>query len=381
MTVSSLNNPPSVPNDASQPPPTGNMQLDWSAPPGMIGLSIKNFLLRLITLGIYGFWGKTEVRRRIWSAARLNGEPLQYTGTGKELFLGFLIVFAVVVLPVILLSFAVGAAFGPKSTALQVFQVILYAAFFLLAGVATYRAQRYRLSRTSWRGIRGGMEGNSWSFAWTYFWTGLLIPLTLGWASPWRSAKLQSRLTDDMRFGSVPFRFTAGSGPLYSRFAILWFGGLLILGLLIGSWFALIPLLGVDPRQLQTGPTSASSIAALLLVIYGTLFVATLLYMFLSGWYRARMMNHFAEHTHFEDASFRGRATAGSLIWLGISNFLLVFLTLGLLTPIAQARSARYMVERLSIDGNALLESIAQRAEDAARRGEGLAQAFDIDAF
>ena len=81
------------------------MRLGWSQPAGMVGLSVKNFLLRIVTLGIYGFWGKTEVRKRIWSGIRLNGEPLQYSGTGKELFLGFLVIFGVVVLPTMLVSF------------------------------------------------------------------------------------------------------------------------------------------------------------------------------------------------------------------------------------------------------------------------------------
>ena len=67
------------------------LALAWKQQSGLIGLSIVNFILRILTLGIYHFWGKTEVRRRIWSAVRLNGEPLEYTGTGKELFIGFLV--------------------------------------------------------------------------------------------------------------------------------------------------------------------------------------------------------------------------------------------------------------------------------------------------
>ena len=91
--------------------------LTWMQQSGLIGLSIVNFLLRIVTLGIYHFWGKTEVRRRIWSAVRLNGEPLEYTGTGKELFLGFLVVLAVVFLPITLGVFAVTVVFGPNSLA------------------------------------------------------------------------------------------------------------------------------------------------------------------------------------------------------------------------------------------------------------------------
>jgi uncharacterized membrane protein YjgN (DUF898 family) len=355
--------------------------LSWSPPRGLIGLSLINFVLRVLTLGIYHFWGKTEVRRRIWSAIRLNGEPLAYTGTGLELFLGFLVVFAAVFLPVILLSFAAVFAFGPQSPWLVVFQIAVYAAFFLLLGVGIHRAQRYRLARTRWRGIRGGLEGSSWSYAWTHFWTGLLIPLTLGWIVPWRSTRLQGLISNGMRFGDRPFHFSAPSGPLYPRFAVLWIAGLVILfaaSTVIGGVTALV----FRPEDFRPGaPPDMSRVATLMAVIYGTLFAGLLIYGIFSAWYRAGMMNHFAAHTAFEGATFKGSATAGSLIWLTISNYLLVLFTLGLLAPVALARSARYFVERMAIDGDVPLAEIAQREEDAMRRGEGLAQAFDVDAF
>ena len=69
------------------------LSIEWQYPPGLIGLSFINTLFRLTTLGIYHFWAKTEVRQRIWSAIRINDEPLTYTGRGMELFVGFLIVF------------------------------------------------------------------------------------------------------------------------------------------------------------------------------------------------------------------------------------------------------------------------------------------------
>ena len=177
-----------------------HLELSWLSPIGMIGLSIANFIYRLFTLGIYDFWARTEVRKRLWSAIRLDGEPLVYTGTGKELFLGFIIVFGLVLLPMLLLSAGIILVFGPTSPVAQLFPLALYVFIFLLFGVAIYRAQRYRLLRTSWRGIRGSLDGNSWNYGWTYFWTFLLIPLTLGWIIPWRTTKLQTLITNDAMF-------------------------------------------------------------------------------------------------------------------------------------------------------------------------------------
>lgn len=359
-------------------PPAEALRLSWAKPQGMIGLSIVNFCLRIMTLGIYQFWGKTEVRRRIWSAARINGEPLHYTGTGKELFLGFLVVLAVVVVPGILVSFGAVLWLGPTSPWIGVFQVVFYTFFFFLTGFAIQRAQRYRLTRTQWRGIRGGLEGSGWSFAWTYFWTALLIPLTLGWISPWRTTKLQGLLSNGMRFGNRPFRFDAKSGPLYPRFVGVWFGGLVLLPALFGAlaliyWTSVLKSIELGIPSVPTGTQIGLTIATFILF--------SLLFGLVSAWYRAGVMNHFAAHTWFEGARFRANADAPSLIWLAISNFLIVMLSLGLLGPVAQARSARYFVQRLAIDGEIPLAAIMQGAEDNMKRGEGLAQAFDVDAF
>jgi uncharacterized membrane protein YjgN (DUF898 family) len=234
------------------------------------------------------------------------------------------------------------------------------------------------LSRTRWRGIRGGLEGSSWGYAWTYFWTAFLIPVTLGWITPWRATKLQSLISNDMRFGDRPFRFTARSGPLYGSFALLWVGGI-VLFLVAGAIVALLQyahMYTLQPAAApgQPPPMLLGQIAAVVIgfyIAFGLMF----------AWYQAAKINHFAAYTHYEGATFKGNATGWSLIWLAISNLLIVTLTLGLLAPVAQARATRYLVERLSIDGAVPLAEIAQRAADPMRRGEGIAQVFDVDAF
>jgi uncharacterized membrane protein YjgN (DUF898 family) len=414
------------------------LRLSWVPPSGLLGLSFANFLFRILTLGIYNFWAKTEIRRRIWSAVRLDGEPLAYTGTGKELFLGFLLVLGIVFLPTTLISIAVIYFFGPQSPAVPLYQLVLYLFFFFLTGVAIYRAQRYRLSRTNWRGIRGSLVGSDRAYSWLYCWTAMLIPMTLGWIMPWRSTALQEVLTKDTRFGDRPFHFKADAGPLYAPFAVFWVGAaIIIIGAALVMTGAIAGLTGlaeltpVDPNA----PPDIGKLVAVMAIIYGVLAIAFLLYYLLSAWYRARQINHFANHTQFEGARFRSTVSGGGLIWIAIGNFLLrmagfligvvllgiVFgiagamtggdtatsltaqtpgeppgilvqfgifgsiivlaASAGLFSPIIQARSSRYLIENLSIDGHVPLADIAQGVDQGIKRGEGLAQAFDVDAF
>src|SRR3990172_4344483 len=91
-------------------------RIAWVQPPqGFLGLSLLNGLLRIVTLGVYHFWGKTEVRQRIWSAVRVDGEPLEYRGTGGELLRGFLIVFVLILLPMLIAGFAASLLLSPTS--------------------------------------------------------------------------------------------------------------------------------------------------------------------------------------------------------------------------------------------------------------------------
>lgn len=407
------------------------LDLSWLRPIGMVSLSIANFLYRILTLGVYDFWARTEVRKRLWSAIRLNGEPLAYTGTGKELFLGFLIVFGVVLLPLLIVSVAVVLIFGPDSTTAKLIQGSIYLAVFMLVGVAIYRAQRYRLLRTNWRGIRGNLEGTSKPYAITYFLTLILIPLTLGWIIPWRTTKLQSMITNNARFGSMPFTFRGTSAPLYGPYALLWFG---IIALFVGAIVVSGVVIGSLQSQFGDGIDPPQEVQlTILYTLLGLYALAYLFYLFVSAWYRARTINHFAQCTHIDAANFKGSATGAGLLWIDLSNIaillagmlivvtilsalgalifliapallpigemtpeelhadaaaiaapLLIFvgaLSFTLLLPVTQARSMGYIIDNLTLEGTVDVDKIAQSTADPMATGEGLAQAFDIDAF
>lgn len=408
-------------------PSRSPLHLSWLQPPGMLALSFINFALRFVTLGIYSFWGKTEVRRRIWSAIRIEGEPLQYTGTGKELFLGFLVIFGLVLLPISLTSFGVAVFFGPESAAYTIYSLLLYPLIFILIGIGIYRAQRYRLSRTTWRGIRGSLVGSDVNYAWTYFWTALLIPLTLGWITPWRATRLQKIITQDMRFGDRAFSFDAEPGQLYKSFAVLWLTVLMIGAIAFGVIGFNIDLSMFNPESLAKDEAGGMHAAKFVAIIYATLTVAFFFYYLISAWFRSKVINHFAAHTHFQGATFRSSVTGLGLVRVAVGNFLLnmagwtialtifavIFIPIsmlakgsvsvedveglrtvaialglvvlvaasGLFAPIVQTRNWRYLVQNLGISGTVPLGEIAQGEAQRLSRGEGLAQAFDIDGF
>jgi hypothetical protein len=51
------------------------------------------------------------------------------------------------------------------------------------------------------------------------------------------------------------------------------------------------------------------------------------------------------------------------------------------LSAVTEARSMRYIIDRLSCDGAITWSQIGQNPDALLKRGEGLAEAFDVDAF
>jgi uncharacterized membrane protein YjgN (DUF898 family) len=357
---------------------------------GLAKLAIINFVLNLITLSVYRFWAKTRVRRHIWSSIRINNEPLEYTGTGGELFKGALIVFLLLILPIGILFTALSFYLGPQHPLMAAAQLLVFVLFLLLTGMAIYRARRYRLSRTYWRGIRGALVGSSWKYSLVYFAALVIRVLTLGWSTPAMNLELQQRITRETRFGETPFSFKGRAGPLYPVYALCWFGVLAVsvLTFALAGFQALSPS-GVIEQVLATFDGSGSEPTpeqtGAILKMTGVL-VATLVGIYACAavlWtlYQAREMSLFAAYTGFDELAIRLDATTGSLLTLWLGNIAILVLTIGIGAPFAVQRNVKYLCDRLSFAGTLDVDRIVQSRAPVDRRGEGLADAFDIDAF
>lgn len=181
-------------------------------------LVMRGALLELVTLGFYRFWLATDMRRHLWSHTSVGGDAPEYTGTAKELLIGFLFALAILV-PVYLVYFFIGI----EAERWQEFASIpLIAFFYLFMQFAMYRARRYRLTRTVWRGVRFWMAGSGWSYAWRAVLWGLFAMVTLGLALPWRAAALERYKMQHTSYGDLRGRFDATGGDLFRQGWHLW---------------------------------------------------------------------------------------------------------------------------------------------------------------
>src|SRR5262249_10089291 len=151
------------------------------------------------TLGIYRFWLTTDIRRYLWSNTELDGESFEYAGTARELLLGFLIAIAIL-LPLYVGFFLLAFAAG---TIGEMAGLIAFAVLTLLGHYPVYRARRYRLTRTIYRGVRFHQTGSAWRYALCalIWWT--LILLTLGLAYPLAQSRLERFKMGHTFFGNL----------------------------------------------------------------------------------------------------------------------------------------------------------------------------------
>ncbi len=92
----------------------------------------------------------------------------------------------------------------------------------VLGEFALYRARRYRLTRTVFRGLRFNQHGSAWRYAIiAVAWWGLVI-VTLGLAYPWAQAGLQRFKMRNTSYGDLPGRFAGSGSALFLRGLPLW---------------------------------------------------------------------------------------------------------------------------------------------------------------
>ena len=174
--------------------------------------------LELVTLGFYRFWLVTDIRRHLWSNTVIDGDAAEYTGRGKELLIGFLIALAILV-PIYLGYFLITI----EAERWQGFASLpLVASFYVFGQFAIYRARRYRLTRTVWRGVRFWMDGSGWAYAARATLWGLFAIVTLGIALPWRQAALERYKMRHSWYGDLQGKFEGQGWAFFKKIWWLW---------------------------------------------------------------------------------------------------------------------------------------------------------------
>jgi len=295
----------------------------------LFGIQIVNLLLIIITLGIYYFWAKARVRTYLWSQVEFEQDRFAYHGTGKEVLLGWLKAMALFGIPFYLCQ-NIPAIWGAP-IAIQVIGFLLaYLLIAIFIPVATVGSRRYRMSRSSFRGIRFSFRGRWMEYAKLFFICSLFLIVTLGFYMPYYDMRRQTFLIEKSYFGNRKFNFDGNGRDL------------------IGSY-----------------------VLALFLAL-PTMFISFF-------WYMYKKTKYSWNHTTFDEARFQSTITFGGLLGLYLVNGLILILTLGFGAPWAKVRTMRYYLSHLTLDGHLDLSIIVQDAQESTAFGEEIGDFLGMD--
>jgi uncharacterized membrane protein YjgN (DUF898 family) len=228
--------------------PLGNVGYAGQSAP-LFKLAFVTGLLSVVTVGIYRFWAKTRLRKYIWSSTSVDGDAFEYTGTGLEKLLGFLIaiVFLAVYLGIIqlLLTF-VGLGLTARPGNELALIASFYLSFFAVAPFllfAVYRSRRYKMARTRLRGIRFGMDSAAWAYAVRAIGHYFLTLISFGVLLPRQTFYLEKFMTDRTFYGDARFEQGGRWQALYAAMKHIFIGiGAVVVGGILA--FAFSPVAG-----------------------------------------------------------------------------------------------------------------------------------------
>ncbi|MBP7252260.1 MAG: DUF898 family protein [Alphaproteobacteria bacterium] len=303
-------------------------QLNYTGKGGkLFSLWIVNWILTILTLGVYHFWAKTKVRRFFHENTLFLDEPFTYLGTGREIFVSAIKFVLIFVLPFALV--AAGVTIFLQNSVIAIIVPILYGViFYCIKLYATLSGMRYRANRMSWRGLRFALKVRKGEYLGLLIRISLLNLITLGLYRPYGDVRFLKLFINNTAYGNLHFTYDGDAREVTRGYWINWI---------------LVPFT----------------------------FGASLL------WYRARLLKHIAKSTKLGKLEFRYNITGGQLFWLGFSNGLLLLFSFGILGFYALQRKMFLFVDTFRLRG--MPDFAAIKKASAEKDGAGAADYLGAD--
>ncbi len=295
----------------------------------LLGIHVVNLFLTLLTLGVFFFWARVRLRRYLFAQTAFQGDRFAFHGLGAELLLGFVKAMVIFGIPIAALNW-LPPLLSAGTLVVAAASLGAWALALIFVPLARAGARRYRLGRTSWRGIRFSFRGSTREYVGLFVGGSLLTLVTLGLYYPLFATRAHGFLTRHSHFGTAKFDFDGDGRDLLVDFL---YAVLLTLPTLGLCWF----------------------------------------------WFVAAKRRYFWQRTTFRGARFACTITGWNLLRLRLGNMLLVVLTLGLGWALATVRNARFVCRHVTLGGALNLDAIRQDTREATATGEGLLGLLEAD--
>jgi len=292
-------------------------------------VTIVNWLLTILTLGFYYPWAKARKLQFLYGETSLNGDSFSFHGTGKEMFRGF-------IKAILIIGFLYSLFFLFLYLKLPVLAiVILYLGILALVPFAIHGSYRYRMSRTSWRGIRFGYRGNRKEFSINFFKWLFFTIFSFGIYGSWMSINMRNYILGNIRFGDVEFNSDGDGGDYFM--------------LNLKGYLLTVCTLGI--------------------------------YAF---WWQQELFEYYINNLSMskgdKEIALNSTVTGGGFFKLAIVNILIIIGTLGIGYAWVVTRTMKYIFENIEMEGNIDLNLLSQTEENYKdATGEDIGDFLDMD--
>jgi len=135
-----------------------------------------------------------------------------------------------------------------------------------------------------------------------------------------------------------------------------------------------------NPMEKVFGPLAAMLGPMIYAIMLGGILLYAAVIFSMTAYIQSRLYNLIWNNTTLEHIQFSSNQRMRDLILLYLSNGIVLLFTLGLATPWAQIRMARYRAEHMALSGETDWDKFVGEKKDASRAlGEEIADMFDVD--
>ena len=307
------------------------------------GVVILNYLLTLITLGIYSPWAKVRKERYFHSNTAFLGEGFQYLATGKQLFVGR------VVAIILLIALSIAEFIPYIGVAISILFVVIALPFVL------NRSVRFKARNVAWRDVRFGWHGSFGMAVLVWMIYPILSFVTLGLAQPLAARALRRHFADNHSFGGASFSADLTLGAFYGALAKAVFFAIILIALFGGGTGAVAFMMLSD---MFSGVSSYEDVALLFAVmpdeqkaLFALPVVGVGFALFLSGQYYFALVRHIMiDNLRLQGGiRFRSQLSGFKFAMLMVSNLLINLISLGFAQPYTVVRKYRFLTKAIEV--------------------------------
>jgi len=338
-------------------------------------ICLVNLLLSICTLGIYSAWAKVRTLRWFYGHTNVGGHSFDYHATGGQIFKGrvlAILVIALLALPGLVHPFL---------------QLLSLLAFGFLIPWAINASLRFQMRVSSWRNVRFDFSGTYGRAFWIY--VGLPVALAIGailliflfaWGmeryvqpAAYRHATVGPIIAATIGFVAVMLLASLAATPIFARMRAVYIAGNTQLGTapftlalslkrlyrLMGRSLLAALAVGIGASVLfyalfkQSGMnfgTDGGLHEAQAAGVFGGIFGFYLAVGIFTVHFIIHMRNEVLNQLVMADAHrLRSTLSPWKVIWILLSNAVVVAFTLGLMLPWAKVRMSRYVCDNVTL--------------------------------